>query len=66
MNRKIRRRGLFVGNRLDMAEALGFIAEGKFKAAAEINPLSAINEVPARLEKGKVASRVVIHFAIGG
>ena len=59
-------RGSFVGNRMDMAEALGFAAEGKVKAAVELQPLSAINEVLARLEQGKVASRVVIDFTLGG
>ena len=59
-------RGSFVGNRMDMAEALGFAAEGKVKAAVELQPLSAINEVLARLEQGKVASRVVIDFMLGG
>ena len=51
---------------MDMAEALGFAAEGKVKAAVELQPLSAINEVLARLEQGNVASRVVIDFTLGG
>ena len=51
---------------MDMAETLGFAAEGKVKAAVELQPLSAINEVLARLEQGNVASRVVIDFTLGG
>ena len=53
-------RGSFVGTRLDMAEALAFAAEGKVKADIELQPLSAINEIFARLEHGDVASRVVL------
>jgi len=55
-------RGSFVGNRQDMAEALAFAAHGKVKADIELQPLSAINQVMQRLEKGDVASRVVIDF----
>ncbi len=56
-------RGSFVGNRQDMAEALAFAAQGQVKADIELQPLSAINQVMQRLEKGDVASRVVIDFA---
>jgi alcohol dehydrogenase, propanol-preferring len=56
-------RGSFVGTREDMAEALAFAAAGKVKADIELQPLSAINEVMQRLEKGDVASRVVLDFA---
>ena len=56
-------RGSFVGTRGDMAEALAFGAEGKVKADIELQPLSAINDVLMRLEKGDVASRVVIDFS---
>jgi len=55
-------RGSFVGTRHDMAEALGFAAEGKVKADIELQPLSAINQVFERLQRGDVASRVVIGF----
>lgn len=54
--------GSFVGTRMDMAECLAFAAAGKVKADIELQPLSAINEVLARLEAGDVASRVVIDF----
>jgi propanol-preferring alcohol dehydrogenase len=55
-------RGSFVGNRNDMAEALSFAAEGKVKADIELQPLSAINQIFARLEHGDVPSRVVLDF----
>ncbi len=53
-------RGSFVGNRLDMAEALAFAAEGKVKADIELQPLAAINAVFERLAHGDVPSRVVL------
>lgn len=56
-------RGSFVGNRQDMAEALGFAAEGKVKADIELQPLSAINTVFERLVRGDVPSRVVLDFS---
>ena len=56
-------RGSFVGTRQDMAEALAFAAEGKVKAVIEQQPLSAINKVLDRLERGEVAARVVLDFA---
>ena len=56
-------RGSFVGKRQDMAEALAFAAEGKVKADIELQPLSAINQVLERLERGQVASRVVLDFS---
>lgn len=56
-------RGSFVGSRLDMAEALAFAAQGRVRADIELQPLSAINTVFARLAKGEVPSRVVIDFS---
>lgn len=56
-------RGSFVGTRQDMAEALAFAAEGKVKANIELQPLSAINDVLGRLQRGDVAARVVLDFA---
>jgi propanol-preferring alcohol dehydrogenase len=53
-------RGSFVGTRQDMAETLAFATAGKVKADIELQPLSAINQVFDRLEKGDVASRVVL------
>jgi alcohol dehydrogenase, propanol-preferring len=55
--------GSFVGTRQDMAECLAFAADGRVKADIELQPLSAINDVIARLEKGDVPSRVVIDFS---
>lgn len=55
-------RGSFVGTRKDMAEALAFAAAGKVKADVELQPLSAINNVLERLQRGDVASRVVLAF----
>ena len=55
-------RGSFVGTRQDMAEALAFAAEGKVKADIELQPLSSINQVFDRLQRGDVASRVVLDF----
>ena len=55
-------RGSFVGNRADMAECLAFAAQGKVKADIELQPLSAINDIFERLQKGDVPSRVVLDF----
>ncbi len=51
-----------MGTRQDMAEALSFAAEGKVSADIELQPLSAINAIFARLEHGDVPSRVVIDY----
>jgi propanol-preferring alcohol dehydrogenase len=56
-------RGSFVGTRQDMAEALSFASQGKVRADIELQPLSQINTVMERLERGDVASRVVLDFA---
>ena len=55
-------RGSFVGTREDMAEALDFAVRGKVKANIEVQPLTAINTIFARLQRGDVAARVVIGF----
>ena len=55
-------RGSFVGTRRDMAECLAFAADGKVRADIELQPLSAINTIFERLEKGEVPSRVVLDF----
>lgn len=57
-------RGSLVGTRQDMAEALAFAAEGKVKADIERQPLSAINTVFERLERGQVKARVVLDFSM--
>jgi alcohol dehydrogenase, propanol-preferring len=56
-------RGSFVGTRQDMVEALAFAAEGAVKADIEVQPLASVNEVFGRLQRGEVASRVVLDFA---
>lgn len=56
-------RGSFVGTREDMAEALAFAAAGKVRADFELQPLSAINTVFDRLQRGDVPSRVVLDFS---
>jgi propanol-preferring alcohol dehydrogenase len=55
-------RGSFVGTRQDMAETLALAAAGKVKADIELQPLSSINQVFDRLERGQVESRVVLDF----
>lgn len=55
-------RGSFVGNREDMAETLAFAAEGKVKADIELQPLSDVNDVMDRVQRGKVAAHVVLDF----
>jgi propanol-preferring alcohol dehydrogenase len=56
-------RGSCVGNRHDMTEALVYAAGGKVKADFELQSLSAINQVFARLATGDAPSRVVLNFA---
>lgn len=56
-------RGSLVGTRKDMADTLAVAAEGKVKADIELQPLSAINDVLDRLQRGDVASQVVLEFA---
>jgi propanol-preferring alcohol dehydrogenase len=46
-----------------MAECLALAADGKVKADIELSQLSSINEILGRLERGDVASRVVLDFA---
>jgi propanol-preferring alcohol dehydrogenase len=53
-------RGSIVGTRQDLHEALQFAAEGKVAASIETQPLTAINEVFARLRRGQVQGRVVL------
>ena len=48
---------IVVGTRQDMAEVLAFAVDGKVKADIELQPLSSINQIFARLDHGDVASR---------
>ncbi len=50
------------GNREDLAQSLGFAADGKVGADVELQPLSAIKAVFARLAHGDVPARVVLQF----
>ena len=43
-----------------MAEALAFAADGKAKAAIELQPLSALIQVLDRLARGNVPARVML------
>ena len=43
---------------------MAFAAQGKVKADIELQPLSAINTIFDRLERGKVAGRVVLDFVV--
>ena len=45
-------RGSVMGDRLDTAEALDFVARGLVKSIVEIYPMSALNEVYERMRKG--------------
>ena len=46
----------------DMSEAPAFAAEGKVTADIELRPLSAMNEVFQRLERGDVPARVILEL----
>ncbi|MFZ1204678.1 MAG: alcohol dehydrogenase AdhP [Candidatus Acidiferrales bacterium] len=53
-------RGSIVGTRLDLEEALAFAADGKVKATIQMESLESINDIFARLKKGKVNGRIVL------
>jgi propanol-preferring alcohol dehydrogenase len=55
-------RGSIVGTRKDLEEALDFAARGSVKAAIEVQPLEAINDIFARLKAGDVRGRVVLQM----
>ncbi|MEP7075126.1 MAG: alcohol dehydrogenase AdhP [Acidobacteriota bacterium] len=56
-------RGSIVGTRQDLREALQIAQDYNIKPSIEVQPLSAINEIFARLEKGDVTGRVVLDMA---
>jgi len=58
-------RGSIVGTRQDMREALAMAVDYNIKPSIEVQPLTAINDVFARLEKGTVTGRVVLDIASG-
>lgn len=56
-------RGSIVGTRQDLREALSIAQDYNIKPSIEVQPLSAINDIFARLEKGDVTGRVVLDMA---
>ena len=56
-------RGSIVGTRMDLEEALEFAAEGKVKAAIELQSLESINDVFKRLKRGQVNGRIVLEIS---
>ncbi|PIC68156.1 alcohol dehydrogenase AdhP [Sporosarcina sp. P16a] len=55
-------KGSIVGTRIDMKEALDFAARGKVKAQIETAPLSDVNAVLEKMEKGQINGRIVLTF----
>jgi propanol-preferring alcohol dehydrogenase len=55
-------RDSFVGTRQAMNEALAYAVAGKVKAYIGVQPLTAINQILERVEKGEVPLGVVINF----
>jgi propanol-preferring alcohol dehydrogenase len=55
-------RGSIVGTRNDLVEALDFAARGCVKSAIEVQPLTAINDIFARLKAGDVNGRIVLQM----
>jgi propanol-preferring alcohol dehydrogenase len=53
-------RGALVGSRQDLNEALEFVAQGKVRAAIEVEPFERVNEVLDRLRRGEVKGRAVL------
>jgi propanol-preferring alcohol dehydrogenase len=53
-------RGSNVGSRQDLQEAIDFAANGLVKAKIEKQPLSAVNDIFARMKKGQINGRVVL------
>jgi propanol-preferring alcohol dehydrogenase len=53
-------RGSMVGTRAELADALRLAAEGQVRVAIERQPLSAVNRVFKRLERGDVQGRIVL------
>jgi propanol-preferring alcohol dehydrogenase len=55
-------RASFAGTRQGMAEAIGLALDRWVRAEIEVQPLSAINGVFERLQRGNMASRVVLEL----
>ncbi len=56
-------RGSIVGTRLDLQESLDFAARGQVKATVTTERLDNINDVFARMHKGKIQGRVVLDMS---
>lgn len=63
VNAEITVRGSNVGTRQDLQEAIDFAARRLIRPRIEKQPLSAINEVFARMEQGRIDGRVVLAIA---
>ncbi|TPX36735.1 hypothetical protein SmJEL517_g01161 [Synchytrium microbalum] len=61
--RRLTIRGSVMGDRLDTAEALDFVARGLVKCIVEEYPLSALNDVYSRMRKGDIAGRILLNTA---
>ena len=58
-------RGSIVGTRQDLREAMNIAADYNIKPSIEVQPLTAINDVFSRLERGAVTGRIVLDIAAG-
>lgn len=61
--RAITIRGSIVGTRQDMVEALEFYARGQIHPTVSVETLDDVNDVFARMEKGKIDGRIVMRYA---
>lgn len=55
-------RGLIVGTRLDLKEALSFAGEGKVKGTVKTEKLENINNVFELMRKGQIEGRIALDF----
>ena len=55
-------RGSIVGNRVDLAEALQFAAEGKVASHYSEDSLDNINGIFDRMREGKIDGRIVLRM----
>ena len=60
VNGELSIRGSNVGTRKDLTEAIDFAARGLVASKIERQPLTAINDVFARMRKGEIVGRVVL------
>ena len=63
VNGELSIRGSSVGTRQDLAEAIDFSARGLVTSKVERQPLTAINDVFARMRKGEIVGRVVLQLS---